>query len=173
MPHGQEHPRHHGPAAGDVDPLFAGILHDQRAQREGERHGESHVAEIQHRRMDHHLGILQQRIQSVAVGRESCPSTSAKRMRGEVHQQQEEHLHRRNDRRRVRHQLRIDFVAQPQHQAVGGEQPRPEQQRAFLPRPQRGELVGDGQVAVAVVQDVGDGEVVAEGRHHQRERPPW
>ena len=67
-------------------------------------------------------------------------------------------------------QLRIDLVAQPQHQRIGGQQPRPEQQRAFLSRPQRRELVGDGQVAVAVVQDVGDREVVAERGHHQRHR---
>ena len=43
-------------------------------------------------------------------------------------------------------------------------------QRAFLARPQRGKLVLDRQVAVAVVQDVGDREVVAERGHHQRYR---
>ena len=68
--------------------------------------------------MDDHLGILQQRIQSVAVGG-NLSADQAERMRGEIHQQQEEHLHRGDDRRCIRRQLRIDFVAQPQHQRVG------------------------------------------------------
>ena len=63
----QEAPRHHGPAAGDVDPLFAGILHDERAQGEGEGDGEADVSQVKHGRMNDHLGILQQRIQAGAV----------------------------------------------------------------------------------------------------------
>ena len=66
-PASEEAPRHHRPTPGDVDPLLARILHDQRAKCEGERHGESDVAEIEHRRMDHHLRVLEQGIQSIAV----------------------------------------------------------------------------------------------------------
>ncbi len=51
--------------------------------------------------MDDHLGILQQRIQTVAVGRDRALHQS-KRMRSEIHQQQEEDLHGRDDGRRVR-----------------------------------------------------------------------
>ncbi len=65
---GQKAPGHHGPAAGDLNPLFAGILHDERSQREGERNGEADVSQIEHGRMDNHLGILQKRIQPGAIG---------------------------------------------------------------------------------------------------------
>ena len=84
---GQECPGHHGPAAGDVDPFFAGILHDQRAQREGEGDGESDIAQIEHGRMDDHLGILQQRIQAAAVGAQRA-FEQAERIGGEIYQQQ-------------------------------------------------------------------------------------
>ena len=50
-----------------------------------------------------------------------------------------------------------------EHEAVGGQQPRPQQQRSFLAGPERGELVGSGQRAVGMMEDVGDGEVVGEG----------
>ena len=58
-------------------------------------------------------------------------------------------------------------MPQPQHQPIGRQQPRPEQQRAFLPRPQRGELIRSRQRAVGVMQDVGDREVVVKGRPEQ------
>ena len=88
---GEKEPGHHGPAAGDVDPLLAGIAHHQRAQREGERHAEAHIAQVKHRGMDHHLRILQQRIQAEAVGGH-CALHQRERRRGKVEQQQEEDL---------------------------------------------------------------------------------
>ncbi len=81
--------------------------------------------------MDHHLRILQQRIQSIAIWRK-IPDRHRKGIRGEIHQQEEEDLHRRNDHRRVSDQTDVHFIAQSQDQAVGREQQRPEQQRAFL-----------------------------------------
>ena len=89
---GEEGPRDHGPAARDVDPLLAGILHDQRAQREGEGDSEADVAQIQHGWMDYHLGILQQRIQAIAVGG-NCTLHDSERMRREIEQQEKENLH--------------------------------------------------------------------------------
>ena len=89
---GEESPGDHGPAAGDVNPLFAGIVHDQRAQREGEGHSESDVAEVEHGRMDDHLGILQQRIQAAAVGAQRA-FEQAEGVGGEIDEQQEKDLH--------------------------------------------------------------------------------
>ena len=164
---GEESPGDHGPAAGDVNPFFAGILHDQRAQREGEGDGESDVAEIEHGRMDDHLGILQKRIEAAAVGAQRA-FQQAERVRGEVHQRQKENLHAGENDRRVGEEARIGLVAQAQDEAVSGEQQRPEEQRAFLAGPQRSELVRSGKIAVAVMKDVGDGEIVAEGGDDQR-----
>src|SRR5208337_378920 len=66
----EEAPSHHGPAAGDVNPFLAGILHDQRAQRKGKGNGEADISQIQHGRMDDHFGILQERIQPAAILRQ-------------------------------------------------------------------------------------------------------
>ncbi len=88
----QQSPGDHGPAAGDVNPFVAGIPHDQRPEREGKGHGRSDVAEIEHRRMDDHLGILQKRIQAAAV-RAQRALQQAERVGGEVHQREKKDLH--------------------------------------------------------------------------------
>ena len=91
MPHGEEEPGDHGPAAGDVDPFFAGVPHHQRAEGEGERDREADVAEIEHRRMDDHLGILQERVEAEAVLRERAGGDGEGRC-GEVEQEKKEDL---------------------------------------------------------------------------------
>ena len=63
----------------------------------------------------------------------------------------------------------VGLVAHAHDEAVGGEQPCPEEERAFLSGPERGELVERGKVAVGVVKDVVDGEVVGEGGPDERE----
>ena len=73
------------------------------------------------------------------------------------------------DRRRVGGEGDVDFVTQAQDEAVGGEQPGPEQQGAFLAGPEGGKFVGGMEGAVGVVEDVGDGEVVGEGGPDERE----
>ena len=80
---GEEAPSHHRPTSRDVDPLLAGIFHGQRAKREGKWDGEPDVAEIEHRRMDHHLRILEKRVETVAVRRD-CAGNDCERMGGEV-----------------------------------------------------------------------------------------
>jgi hypothetical protein len=91
------------------------------------------------------------------------------RRRGEVQQQKEEDLDAGEDGRGEGGEADVDAVAQAQDEAVAGQQPRPEQQRALLAGPERGELVGGVEVAVGVVQDVGDGVVVGEGGPDQGE----
>ena len=88
---GQETPRHHRPAARDADPLLPGIAHDQRSQRERERHGEAYIAQVKHGRMNHHLGILQQRVKPRAVGGKRARH-QRERMSGKIQQQQKENL---------------------------------------------------------------------------------
>ena len=75
---GEEEPGDHGPAAGDVDPLFAGVAHHQRAEGEGEGDGEADVAEVEHRRVDDHLGILEEGVEAEAVGWRRGPGAMEK-----------------------------------------------------------------------------------------------
>ena len=118
--------------------------------------------------MDHHLGILQQRVEAGAVGGQFARH-ERERMRGEIQQQKEENLHRGNNGGGVGKKPGISFVPQPQNQSVGRQQQRPEQQRTFLARPESGELVRRRQIAIAVVIDVGDGEIILEGGDDQDE----
>src|SRR5215469_8801745 len=124
--------------------------------------------------MDDHLRILQKWIESAAVGW-NVAFENRERMRGEVQNHQEEDLYRGYHHRRVGKQLWIRLIAKTQDEAVRRQQKRPEQQGTFLSGPQDGELVRSGKVFVAVMEDVGDGEIVGErgrdqdnGREHDR-----
>ncbi len=57
----------------------------------------------------------------------------------------------------------VDTVARAEDEAVGGEHPGPEEERAFLAGPEGGELVCGIEGDVRVGADVFDGEVVGEG----------
>src|ERR1700733_6224217 len=164
----QKSPRNHSPAASDVNPFLTGILHDQSAEREGEGDSESNVAEIKHRRVDHHLGILQEWIQSTAVG--TCGAfEQAEGLRREVHERKKEDLEAAQNKRSIGEEARIGFVAKAENEAVSGEQERPEEQGSFLSGQERGEFVRAREVAIAVMKDVGDGEIVAESRDDEGE----
>src|SRR5260370_41909041 len=150
---GEKSPGNHGPAAGDVDPFLAGIFHDQRSQREGERYGEPHVSEVEHRGMNHHFRILEQRVQAGAVGWKRTLH-NGERMRSEIQQQEKENLHRGNYYGSVGKKAGIGFLAKPQHEAGFGEQQRQEQQTALLSRPHWLELICCGEVTFAVIYKV-------------------
>ena len=74
----------------------------------------------------------------------------------------------------VGHQLAVLAAVLPNHQgAVNRKQPRPEQQRPFLPSPQRRNLVIREQITVGMFGHIGVVEVVREdhvfqGHHRQR-----
>ena len=61
-------------------------------------------------------------------------------------------------------------MAQAENQAIGCQQQGPEQQRTFLPRPQNRKLVGRRQIAIAVLKNVGDREIVLKRRSDQHAR---
>ncbi len=86
---GEEEPGDHGPAAGDVDPLFAGVAHHQRAEGEGEGDREADVAEVEHRGMHDHLGVLEEGIEACSVERQGAGCDGEGR-RGEGEQEEEE-----------------------------------------------------------------------------------
>jgi hypothetical protein len=85
--------------------------------------------------MDDHLRILEQRVQAEAVGRSDAARDQSEGRRGEDQQHQEEDLNAGEDGGGVRSEGDVGLVAQAQHEAVGGEQPRPQQQGALLAGP--------------------------------------
>ena len=98
-----------------MNPLLARVPGQQRAQRKGERNGEARIPRIQVGRMDRHLRVLQQGIQSAAVGPRDVihhPVCSRRRQRFEragnkVIQREEENLHAGHYYADVGHQLAI------------------------------------------------------------------
>src|SRR5882724_552243 len=64
----------------------------------------------------------------------------------------------------MREQALVSLVAEPQHESVTAQQKRPEQQRSFLAGPQHRKLVRSREVAIAVMENVGYGEIVAKRR---------
>ena len=165
----QEQPRQQRPAADRVDPSGVELARDQRADRERERDGDARVAEVEHRRMDRHAGVLELRVQAAAVRRDEAEPRE--RVRGEHHHGDEERRDRADDARHVGHQFAVlAAVGEHRERAPRRDDDRPEQQRALLPGVERRPRVVDREVAAGVGGDVLDAEIVREQRAHQGAR---
>src|SRR6266851_7941609 len=165
----QEQPRHHRPSPRNVDPLLSRIPHHQRPQRKRKRNRKSDITQVKHGRMDHHLRILQQRIQPKPIRRHRS-RLNRKWRRRKVQQHQKENLYPRQNRRSKRREPHIHLMPHPQHKPIRTQQPSPQQQRPLLPRPQRRELVSRTQISISVMKNVRDRIVIRERRPHQRKR---
>src|SRR5438552_14593128 len=64
----------------------------------------------------------------------------------------------------------VRFVTQSKNEPVAGEQQRPEQERAFLSRPEGREFIWQRQIAVAVMKNVSNREIVAKCGRYQDDR---
>src|SRR6266851_3659885 len=165
----QEQPRHHRPSPRNMDPLLSRIPHHQRPQRKRKRNRKSDITQVKHGRMDHHLRILQQRIQPKPIRRHRS-RLNRKWRRRKVQQHQKENLYPRQNRRSKRREPHIHLMPHPQHKPIRTQQPSPQQQRPLLPRPQRRELVSRTQISISVMKNVRDRIVIRERRPHQRKR---
>src|SRR5580692_7913556 len=101
--------------------------------------------------MDHHLGILEKGVEAVAVVGNGA-AQKRKRRRGEVDDGEKEDLDGGEYGSGVGVELDVDLVGEAQDETEGGEQPCPEQQRAFLAAPEGSEFIGRGQGAVGVLE---------------------
>ncbi len=160
-----------------VRKLHASVVHgrDQRAhvassrppiergdrEREGDR--EADVAHVEQRRMEHHAGILQQRIQVAAVGRRR--KQALERIRREQQEQQEAERDETHHAQHARHHL-VGQVAAPErdrHRPCAQHE-HPQQHRALVRAPRGGDPVLERQPRVGVGRDVDHREVVGDER---------
>ena len=145
---------------------------DQGADRERERDRPEHVARVEHRRVDRHRRVAEQRVEADALGRRRVEAVE--RVGAEQHQAGEEEPEPGEHRGRPGDDLAVAAAGEEEDAAGGDRQhPGPEQQRAALARPHRGQLVAERGRGRGVVGDQGDGEVRAhEGRleHDHRDR---
>ena len=154
---------HQREVAGGPDPAGVELAGDQRPDAEGERDRPEHVARVEHRRMDRHVGVAQQRRQPGALGRSRVEV--GERLGLEDHQPDEEGAEAGEDRRRPGHDLAVAAAGDEEDPARGQrEHPGPEQQRALLARPHRGQLVEGRRGRRGVIGDQREVEVVAEER---------
>ena len=135
---------------------------EQRADREREGHGEADVPEVQERRVGEHVRVLQ--------ARASCPRRPRARLVGErARDGDEEEREEGGDGREDRNDP-DDQVARPASiqahggRAEAGEHEQPEEQRALLPSPERGDRVRRRQRLARRPGDVREREVVPQER---------
>ena len=154
------------PAARRDDPALVGATGEECAHRERERHRQADVAEVEERRVRHHVRVLEARVEPGAVERGHLRRERAR------HGDEEE---REPDRDRGEHRRHPDdevagavAIDPDGERGVPGQDQEPEEQRAFLPAPERRQLVDAAERPVGVVGDVGEREVAAQepGREH-------
>ena len=167
----QEEPGKQGPAPDCVDPSSIDSAGHQRGDREGKRNGDADVAEVEERRVDDHPGILELRIESVAVGRgegEPFERVGAPRQQ---HHGQEEQDDCASDASDGRQEHGVPATGDGlRNRSKTRQDQGPKQQRSLLARPQRGKDVVVGQVSRGVRRDVLDIEVVREEGLPERHR---
>ena len=166
----EEDPGDQREAARGADPVGAGVAGDQRADRERERHREAHVARVEHRRVDHHRRVAEQRVEAGALGRRR--RQRVERVLPAHHQEQEEAGDHAEDGGGVRRDVAQRAAGQEQHRRGEQRQERgPQKQRPVLGRPQRGDLVEGRRVGRGALGHEREREVRAqEGRLEHRER---
>ena len=148
----EERPGGERPAPRDDDPALVDPPRGERGHRERERHGQPDVAEVQHRRVGDHVRVLQARVHARAVGRRRL---RVERARDDDEQEGEEERDAADDR----HGPGKDFTHEPPVEGDGsrggaGEHEQPEQERALLPAPERGERVAVRELATRQARDV-------------------
>ena len=174
---GEEDPGRGRPRPRPARPGGVEVAADQRRDGERERDREADVAHVEHRRMDHHARILQQRIEVAAFG-------AAGNRRSNGFEVASRNSRKPNESSPITARMRADHLV-GQVAAEGGDRERPERQhqqpeqdRAFVAAPDGGDAVVQRQRAVRVGGDVEHREVVVdeaerqadEGERDQREQ---
>ena len=160
---GEEAPGERGPRPRPARPRGVEAAAQQRGDGERERDREADVAHVQHRRMRDHARILQQRIQIAAVG--GHREQPLERVRGEQQEQQEADA---DEAHHAQH-AGDHFVGQVTALERDRERPdreheHPQQHRALVRAPRRGEAVVDGQLRIRIGGDVQHREVADDER---------
>ncbi len=150
---GEKHPGHGGPGTRPPRPGRVELAPKQRSDRKGKGNRKADVTHVQHRRVNDHSGILQQRIQVTPVGRGR--QQALERVRREQHEQQEADRNQRHHAENARHHFEGQMAAEQRHrQHPPREHQHPQQQRAFVTTPGRGETVKPRQAGIGIIDDV-------------------
>ena len=156
------------PAARGDDPPLVRATGEQRAHREGERDRQPDVAEVEQRRVGHHVRVLEARVQAGPVRRRRPAwRTASPRRRAGTRRRPRRRRPPGRPRRRDRARPAVE---QDRSRSVAGQDQQPEEERSLLPAPEGGDRVAGRQLAARVLRDVDEREVVADERREEDDR---
>ena len=165
---GLEAPREQGEAPRVRDPGGIDAVGQKRGRREAEGHRERREACQHDRRVDEHAAVAQDRVEAEAVGRRD--RQHAERAGNQHEDEQEEGNDRRHHACRIRGEASSERRACHQRSAAEqAEHQRPVEERAFLTAVEPGRDERHWRREVAVLDDVGEREVVSEQRGLQHD----
>ena len=170
----QKEPSDDGPAAGGDNPCLIDFAANQGGHSEGVGDRESDEAGVKKRRMGHHVGVFEQRIETAAVRRHR--RDRLERIGNEGDDAKKEGGDNGKDHEHPRHRLSLTVAVDPGHQSgEDNENPFPEQQRAFQRTPQTGDAIVDRRRARGIEGDITDREIrghkcVDQGSGRQRDQ---
>ena len=165
---GEKAPGDQRPAADQAGPKLAAPPGNKCREGEGERHRKADVAEIEHRRVNHHARVLQQGIQVVAVGRNRHqPFEGIGQKQNQAEETDNQPALHRDDERQV---LWIAPPAVPgDDQGIERQNPRPQVERAFMTAPERRDLIKERQQRVGMLRHVQHREITADKGMYQHQ----
>ena len=173
---GEEQPADHRPAPHGPQPGVVEIAGDQRRHAERVRDRHPHKADVERRRVNDHVRVLEQRVEPPPFSRRRGEER-VERVPVNDHQEQEERLDDRDDGDDVRDQLAVPLaVGGDGERAEDRQQEHPEEDRAVQAAPVRRDLVEERLLEIGIALDVLD-RVVADdervdddagGDRHQR-----
>ena len=164
---GEEDPRRGGPGARPARPGGVEPAVEQCRDGEGEGHREADVAHVEHRRMEHHARVLQQRIEVAALGDRGQQALEG--VRGEQHEGVEADADQAHHAENARHHgLRQGAREHAHRQHPDGHHQHPQQERTFVTAPHPRQSVGERQLGVRMTGDVFDREIVLRKRPGKR-----
>ena len=173
-PDRQEAPGEQGPAPRVEQPALTDPAGDEAGDGEGERDAEADVAEVEHRRVDHHQRVVLEERVGAGTARRDGAAHPPERVGRAGQQQEEEGRDGEEHHERPGHERVLHAAPEPQEggHEVEGEDDRPEEDRALERAPQAGHVVERRRGRGAVVGDEGQREVAGDqrplhGRHGQ------
>ncbi|CAB4323602.1 unannotated protein [freshwater metagenome] len=162
----EESPCDEGPATGGKQPALSHPTSDKCSDGEGERHGETHIAEIQHRRMERHERmVLQQWVGTRAV-ESGWRREVAERIGRTSHQVEEEERDEQHGEQGPADEWIGQSTAELDHHRheITAEDHRPQDDRPLKRTPECGEVVEGRGLRGPVVGDELHGEVTGNQR---------
>ena len=172
---GQKRPRDRRPRSHPSCPLLIEFAFNHRGAGKGKCDREADIARVQHRRMRSERRILQQGVEITPIGRR-WPE-SLKGIGRREREQQEAHRNQTHHTEYARCELHWQGTREQRHgERPSHQDPRPQQQRAFVCAPHRRNSIQQRQRRVRIRGDVEHREIVLDervdecGQRHARQR---